>query len=165
VSLEPSLKNLQNTAANYTIVCGPPRYAEIRINISQAFNGVGTVVAPVLGSYVFFLKTGDDANAIKNVSLTGNCPHSAVSGLILDRIRFNGYTSPLRYLFFFSLACFTFPPSPKSLMRTWPFKPKRLTRTPMTSLSANNIDSFTQLSRNSVIRVLKWPLLATSSTM
>jgi FHS family L-fucose permease-like MFS transporter len=35
----------------------------MRINISQAFNGVG----PVLGSYVFFLKTGDDAQALKNV--------------------------------------------------------------------------------------------------
>jgi len=39
----------------------------LRINISQAFNGVGTVVAPVLGSYVFFLKTGDDEQALKNV--------------------------------------------------------------------------------------------------
>ncbi|KAI9688575.1 MAG: hypothetical protein M1822_001524 [Bathelium mastoideum] len=48
-------------------VCGPPRYSEIRINISQAFNGVGTVVAPVLGSYVFFLKTADDTKALTNV--------------------------------------------------------------------------------------------------
>jgi len=48
-------------------VCGPPRYAELRINISQAFNGVGTVVAPVLGSYVFFLKTSDDTRALRNV--------------------------------------------------------------------------------------------------
>lgn len=39
----------------------------MRINISQAFNGVGTVVAPVLGSYVFFLKTGEDEKALKNV--------------------------------------------------------------------------------------------------
>lgn len=32
------------TAANpYITVCGPPRYAEMRINISQAFNGIGTV--------------------------------------------------------------------------------------------------------------------------
>lgn len=30
-------------------------------------NGIGTVVAPVLGSYVFFLKTGDDAKSLKNV--------------------------------------------------------------------------------------------------
>lgn len=48
-------------------MCGPPRYAELRINISQAFNGVGTVVAPVLGSYVFFLKTTDDTRALRNV--------------------------------------------------------------------------------------------------
>lgn len=46
-------------------MCGPPRYAEIRINISQAFNGIGTVVAPVLGSYVFF--TFDDQTALRNV--------------------------------------------------------------------------------------------------
>lgn len=39
----------------------------MRINISQAFNGIGTVVAPVLGSYVFFLKTADDTQALKNV--------------------------------------------------------------------------------------------------
>jgi MFS transporter, FHS family, L-fucose permease len=49
------------------VVCGPPRYAEIRINFSQAFNGIGTVVAPVLGSYVFFLKTADDPKALTNV--------------------------------------------------------------------------------------------------
>jgi FHS family L-fucose permease-like MFS transporter len=54
-------------ALRTTLVCGPPRYAEIRINISQAFNGVGTVIAPVLGSYVFFNHTGDDAEALKNV--------------------------------------------------------------------------------------------------
>ncbi|KAK7756378.1 hypothetical protein SLS62_001604 [Diatrype stigma] len=46
-------------------VCGPPRYAEIRINLSQAFNGIGTVVAPVMGSYVFF--TFNDETALSNV--------------------------------------------------------------------------------------------------
>ncbi|KAH7324088.1 major facilitator superfamily domain-containing protein [Rhexocercosporidium sp. MPI-PUGE-AT-0058] len=56
------------TAANpYITVCGPPRYAEMRINISQAFNGIGTVVAPVLGSYVFFQNTGDDTKSLKTV--------------------------------------------------------------------------------------------------
>lgn len=39
----------------------------MRINLSQAFNGIGTVVAPVLGSYVFFLKTADDTQSLKNV--------------------------------------------------------------------------------------------------
>jgi FHS family L-fucose permease-like MFS transporter len=55
-----------NDILNVNLVCGPPRYAELRINIFQAFNGVGTVVAPVLGPYVFFLRTGDDAKALKN---------------------------------------------------------------------------------------------------
>lgn len=61
------LGSLETAANPYITVCGPPRYAEMRINISQAFNGIGTVVAPVLGSYVFFLKTQDDTQALKNV--------------------------------------------------------------------------------------------------
>lgn len=61
------LGSLETAANPYITVCGPPRYAELRINLSQAFNGVGTVVAPVLGSYVLFLKTGEDARAVKNV--------------------------------------------------------------------------------------------------
>lgn len=47
------------------IVCGPPRYSELRINLSQAFNGIGTVVAPVLASKVFFAFS--DAKAEANV--------------------------------------------------------------------------------------------------
>lgn len=39
----------------------------MRINIAQAFNGIGTVVAPVLGSYVFFDNVGEDAEALKSV--------------------------------------------------------------------------------------------------
>jgi len=61
------LGSLETAANPYITVCGPPRYAELRINISQAFNGIGTVVAPVLGSYVFFLKTGEDTKSLKNV--------------------------------------------------------------------------------------------------
>lgn len=46
-------------------VCGPPKYSEMRINLSQAFNGIGTVIAPVLGSYVFFKFS--DEKALANV--------------------------------------------------------------------------------------------------
>lgn len=46
-------------------VCGPPEFSEIRINVAQAFNGIGTVIAPVLGSYVFF--NFDDVRALQNV--------------------------------------------------------------------------------------------------
>ncbi|KAI6871977.1 MFS general substrate transporter [Hortaea werneckii] len=61
------LGSLETAANPYITICGPPRYSEIRINISQAFNGIGTVVAPVLGSYVFFKNTGNDENALQNV--------------------------------------------------------------------------------------------------
>jgi FHS family L-fucose permease-like MFS transporter len=59
------LGSLETAANPYITVCGPPKFAEARINLSQAFNGIGTVVAPVLGSYVFF--KFDDARALQNV--------------------------------------------------------------------------------------------------
>jgi FHS family L-fucose permease-like MFS transporter len=46
-------------------VCGPPKFSEVRINLAQAFNGIGTVIAPVLGSYVFF--NFDELTALRNV--------------------------------------------------------------------------------------------------
>jgi fucose permease len=48
-------------------VCGPPKYAELRINFAQAFNAIGTVVGPVLGSYAFFKETSDDVAALQSV--------------------------------------------------------------------------------------------------
>ncbi|KAJ4346154.1 hypothetical protein N0V95_005657 [Ascochyta clinopodiicola] len=61
------LGSLETAANPYLAVCGPPKYSEMRINIAQAFNGIGTVVAPVLGSYVFFNNVGEDADALKSV--------------------------------------------------------------------------------------------------
>ncbi|OBT72923.1 hypothetical protein VF21_07784 [Pseudogymnoascus sp. 05NY08] len=59
------LGSLETAANPFITVCGPPKYAEIRINIAQAFNGIGTVLAPVLGSYVFF--NFSDEKALDNV--------------------------------------------------------------------------------------------------
>ncbi|KLU92357.1 L-fucose-proton symporter [Magnaporthiopsis poae ATCC 64411] len=59
------LGSLETAANPFITVCGPPRYSEIRINISQAFNGIGTVIAPAMGSYVFF--TFEDTQALANV--------------------------------------------------------------------------------------------------
>ncbi|OJJ02927.1 hypothetical protein ASPVEDRAFT_705626 [Aspergillus versicolor CBS 583.65] len=61
------LGSLETAANPYLAVCGPPKYAEIRINLAQAFNGIGTVVAPALASYVFFTDTADNVNALKRV--------------------------------------------------------------------------------------------------
>ena len=48
------------------LVCGPPKYSELRIDFAQAFNTIGAVIGPVLGSYVFE-KTSDSVNSLKNV--------------------------------------------------------------------------------------------------
>ncbi|KIY52035.1 MFS general substrate transporter [Fistulina hepatica ATCC 64428] len=56
------------TAANpYMAITGPPQYAEMRINVAQAIEAIGTVAGPVLGSYVFFTDEADDINALKSV--------------------------------------------------------------------------------------------------
>ncbi|KAI6780828.1 L-fucose-proton symporter-like protein [Emericellopsis cladophorae] len=59
------LGSLETAANPFITICGPPKYSEMRINLSQAFNGIGTVIAPALGSYVFF--AFDDETALANV--------------------------------------------------------------------------------------------------
>jgi len=61
------LGTLETAANPYMAVTGPPKYAELRINIAQAIQAVGTVIGPVLGSYVFFDSTGDSVSALKTV--------------------------------------------------------------------------------------------------
>lgn len=61
------LGSLETAANPYLAVCGPPRYSEIRINFAQAFNGIGSVVAPALASYVFFTNTQDSVHSLENV--------------------------------------------------------------------------------------------------
>ncbi|MCO5608688.1 hypothetical protein L7F22_062902 [Adiantum nelumboides] len=53
------LSTLETAANPYISICGPPRYSEIRLNTSQAFQAVGTVVAPLLAAQVFFKHVGD----------------------------------------------------------------------------------------------------------
>lgn len=64
------LGSLETAANPYLTVCGPPKYSELRINFAQAFNGIGTVVAPVLGSYVFFTNVSGDQSSLQNVQWT-----------------------------------------------------------------------------------------------
>lgn len=61
------LGSLETAANPYLAVCGPPKHSEIRINFAQAFNGIGSVVAPALASYVFFKDTADNTSSLKTV--------------------------------------------------------------------------------------------------
>jgi FHS family L-fucose permease-like MFS transporter len=58
------------TVSRFLSICGPPRYSEIRLNLAQAVQGVGSFVAPLLASRVFFASTVDNAQGLKNVQWT-----------------------------------------------------------------------------------------------
>ncbi|KAL1980840.1 hypothetical protein VTN96DRAFT_3494 [Rasamsonia emersonii] len=61
------LSTLETGADNFLSICGPPRYSEIRLNLAQGVQGVGSFVAPLLASRVFFAKTIDTQQGLKNV--------------------------------------------------------------------------------------------------
>jgi FHS family L-fucose permease-like MFS transporter len=65
------LATLETAADPFLSICGPPRYSEIRLNLAQAFQAVGSFVAPLLASRVFFAKTVDTAQGLKNVKYNG----------------------------------------------------------------------------------------------
>ncbi|CAK4031987.1 glucose galactose transporter [Lecanosticta acicola] len=61
------LSTLETGADNFLSICGPPRYSEIRLNLAQGVQGVGSFVAPLLASRVFFANTVDDKQGLRNV--------------------------------------------------------------------------------------------------
>ncbi|TVY84925.1 Glucose/galactose transporter [Lachnellula suecica] len=61
------LSTLETAADPFLAICGPPRYSEIRLNLAQAVQAVGSFVAPLLASRVFFAKTVDTNEGLKNV--------------------------------------------------------------------------------------------------
>ncbi|KAL8824914.1 MAG: hypothetical protein Q9191_004733 [Dirinaria sp. TL-2023a] len=48
----------------FIALCGPPEYAEVRLNISQAIQAIGTVVSPVLAKKVLFRSVLDAPSLI-----------------------------------------------------------------------------------------------------
>lgn len=70
VVIGSGLGSLETAANPFMAVCGPPKYSELRINLAQAVQAVGTVVGPVLGSYVFFKDTGDTVNSLESVQVS-----------------------------------------------------------------------------------------------
>ncbi|KAF4632803.1 hypothetical protein G7Y89_g5323 [Cudoniella acicularis] len=53
------LSTLETAANPFIATCGPPRYSEMRLTLAQAFQAIGTVVAPVLASQVIFKNVDD----------------------------------------------------------------------------------------------------------
>lgn len=53
---------LETSANPYVTVLGNPDASEQRINFSQAFNGLGWIIGPLVGSYFLFTTTHERAN-------------------------------------------------------------------------------------------------------
>lgn len=60
------LGSLETAANPYITVCGPPKYSEIRINFSQAFNGECDLSPSILEAYA------DNCNRHRNGRGTGH---------------------------------------------------------------------------------------------
>jgi fucose permease len=56
---------LEIAANPFAALCGPPQYAEIRLNLSQGVQAIGSVVSPLLASKVLF-KSATDAPSLIN---------------------------------------------------------------------------------------------------
>ncbi|QLE02208.1 sugar MFS transporter [Galbibacter sp. BG1] len=59
---------LQIVANPYVSILGDPKTASARLNMSQAFNSLGTTIAPILGGYLifeFFFKEGSEEQSAK----------------------------------------------------------------------------------------------------
>lgn len=52
------LSTLETSANPFIATCGPPRYSEMRLELSQSFQAIGSVAAPLLAARVFFAHVG-----------------------------------------------------------------------------------------------------------
>ena len=60
------LSILEVAANPFIVLCGPPQYGEIRINISQGFQAIGSVVAPLIANKAFW-RSNLDAPSLVDV--------------------------------------------------------------------------------------------------
>ncbi|KAJ4365153.1 hypothetical protein N0V83_008771 [Neocucurbitaria cava] len=61
------LSTLELSANPFIALCGPPEYAEVRLNLSQAVQAIGTIVSPLLAKKVLF---APNAKSLINVQWT-----------------------------------------------------------------------------------------------
>ncbi|KAL6150364.1 hypothetical protein ACJQWK_00047 [Exserohilum turcicum] len=61
------LSTLEVSANPYIAVCGPPKWSEFRLELSQSVQAVGSVIAPVLAAQVIFKNVGEDGKSLEAV--------------------------------------------------------------------------------------------------
>lgn len=55
---------LETSGNPFISLCGPPEWAEVRLNISQGVQAIGTIVSPILAKKVFFKSVNDTPSLI-----------------------------------------------------------------------------------------------------
>lgn len=64
------LATLETTANPYMAVLGSSKYSEVRLNLAQCFNGVGSFVGPIIASKIFFNGNGEASTDLSSVQYT-----------------------------------------------------------------------------------------------
>ena len=68
IVLAAGVTALQVAANPYVSVLGPPSTASSRLNLTQAFNSLGTTIAPIFGSYIILRGVKSSPEALKQMS-------------------------------------------------------------------------------------------------
>ena len=66
--LAAGITALQVAANPYVAVLGPPETASSRLNLAQAFNSLGTTMAPYLGGMLILNATPQNLDAVRQMS-------------------------------------------------------------------------------------------------
>ncbi|KAF7722842.1 hypothetical protein EC973_002644 [Apophysomyces ossiformis] len=61
------LSTLETSANTYITIIGSRKWASFRINLAQGFNGIASVIAPIIASYAFFGGNEEDAGNLDTV--------------------------------------------------------------------------------------------------
>lgn len=77
--LSSGITLLQVAANPYIAILGPPEKASTRLNLAQAFNSLGTTLAPLIGSYTILSGLRGEDVSIKSVQT----PYLALAALLL----------------------------------------------------------------------------------
>jgi len=97
---------LQIAANPYVALLGPPETASSRLNLSQAFNSLGTTIAPIIGGYLvfhYFAKMGTPLiNQHGTAVLTDSGEPLSALGVQLPYLIFAGLFIALAVLFRFT---------------------------------------------------------------
>ncbi|MBT0811937.1 sugar MFS transporter [Litoribacter ruber] len=70
---------IQIAANPYVAILGPPKGASSRLNMTQAFNSLGTTLAPVIGGYLIFQAVGEGNLGAASVKI----PYLSLAGLLV----------------------------------------------------------------------------------